>query len=205
MSRTIDIPFMPDPTPMEIPDDTATPPPPPAVPVRLPLARARAIAEKTVAALTPLCHRIEIAGSIRRQREFVGDIDLVILPKNRGEIVERIRKGCRIVTNGEQNLIAEWTLGDGQPFQLDLFFAREGKTELFDAIPSNWGTLLVCRTGSKDFNVFLCQRAQQLGLKWNPYQGVMSSEGKILAAEEEGDVFRELGFTEWIKPEDRER
>jgi DNA polymerase (family 10) len=184
--------------------DTQGTEPAPAVPVRLPLDRARKLAETIVAALQPDCARIEIAGSIRRGLAMVGDIDLVILPKNRTAIVERIRKGCRTITNGPQNLITEWKLGDGTPFQLDIFFARPASRDLFKPIPSNWGTLLVCRTGSKQFNIYLAEKAKGLGLKWDPYEGLFKGD-TLIPCEEEGDLFRELMFKEWIKPEDRER
>jgi DNA polymerase/3'-5' exonuclease PolX len=48
---------------------------------RIPLARAVSIAETTRAALAPHCERIAIAGSVRRRRSFVGDIELVCIPR----------------------------------------------------------------------------------------------------------------------------
>jgi len=56
--------------------------------VRVPLADARVIAESLMAALGPGCERIEIAGSIRRGRPDVGDIELVAIPR-----IEQIRDG----------------------------------------------------------------------------------------------------------------
>ena len=49
---------------------------------RMPLARARAFAEKIVVELAPFCAQIEIAGSIRRQRPDCGDVDIVCLPRD---------------------------------------------------------------------------------------------------------------------------
>ena len=40
------------------------------------------IAEKVKAELAPHCERIEIAGSLRRKKEFVGDIEIVAIPKD---------------------------------------------------------------------------------------------------------------------------
>lgn len=45
------------------------------------LERATIIADKVVTALRPLCERIEIAGSVRRARPEVNDVDLVLLPR----------------------------------------------------------------------------------------------------------------------------
>lgn len=47
---------------------------------RVPLAQARLIAEALVASLAPVCERIEIAGSVRRQCSTVGDIEIVAVP-----------------------------------------------------------------------------------------------------------------------------
>jgi len=48
---------------------------------RMKLEEAQVIAEKTKALLAPYCERIEIAGSIRRKKPDVGDIELVAIPK----------------------------------------------------------------------------------------------------------------------------
>jgi hypothetical protein len=47
----------------------------------IPLPAATALAAKLVAQLAPYCERIEIAGSVRRQKDIVGDIELVVIPK----------------------------------------------------------------------------------------------------------------------------
>lgn len=46
------------------------------------LRRARAVAAEMVEALRPYCHRVEVAGSIRRGREWIGDIEIVAIPKS---------------------------------------------------------------------------------------------------------------------------
>jgi hypothetical protein len=48
---------------------------------RLPFAQAFEQAQEAYEALRPYCTRIEIVGSIRRQREFVGDIELLVIPR----------------------------------------------------------------------------------------------------------------------------
>lgn len=56
-----------------------------AVGERRPLAEARRVAEGFARALEPSCDRIELAGSIRRCKETVGDIEMVCIPKHREE------------------------------------------------------------------------------------------------------------------------
>ena len=48
------------------------------------LQKAKAIAEELKALLEPVCQRVEIAGSIRRQKPEVGDIELLVIPKHGG-------------------------------------------------------------------------------------------------------------------------
>ena len=210
MRTVIDIPFMPSETLCEIPGgDEAVQGPRSNVQGQesaafIPSGRwnaglARRIAERIVSELMPGCHRVEIAGSLRRGRPHVGDIDLVVLPKDRAALRERLARNCRLETRGDQNVIA--TMANG--LQLDVFMARDAESSLFDTVPSNWGTLLLCRTGSKEFNVWLAQQAKAQGLHWNPYRGV-EQRGQVIAGETEEAVLAALGV-DWVKPEDRER
>jgi len=156
-------------------------------------------AAKVVEFLAPFCARIDIAGSIRRRRPQVGDIDLVIEPKPGKK--RFIRDRClswkpQIITDGDVNLL--FTV---KGVQIDIFFADEPGLDLF-AEPGNFGSLFICRTGSKEFNIQLASRALKRGLHWNPYRGVVQ-KGKIIASHTEEAVFKALGLA-WIKPEDRE-
>jgi DNA polymerase/3'-5' exonuclease PolX len=190
MTTTVDIPLLPEPTPCEIPSaDTPSVPSVPKVPSvpsspspspisnlqsqipsppRLLLARARAIGEHVADALRPFCHQIAIAGSIRRQRPTCGDIDLVVLPADLPGLLARVRQSCTIKSSGDLNTIAVMSNG----VQLDIFCARPAGQDLFSPTPGTWGTLLLCRTGSKQFNIWLADQAKARGLHWNPYRGL---------------------------------
>ncbi len=183
----------------------------PAAPVRLPLAKAERIAQQIRTELAPWCEQIEIAGSIRRRRPDCGDIDLVCLPKSPGcltRILERCGRNARKVKHGEQYIVFELANG----FQLDLWLAHPGgpdpsSADLFEAekedIPGNFGVLLLARTGSAMFNVWIAQTAKAAGLHFNPHAGI--SRGKrIIAATEEPEIFAALGL-DFIPPENRER
>jgi DNA polymerase (family 10) len=200
---TIDVPFLPEKTEMEIPTTQASTPslqhsaPPSST--RLPLERARKIADFIVEALRPLCWKIEIAGSIRRQRPDCGDIDLVVIPTNHDALRRRIAQRCSLTSDGRDIIIAKMSNG----VQLDVYCARPEERTLLDVTPSNWGSVMVCRTGSKEFNKYLCMAAAHKGLHWDPFRGVLRA-GKVIASETEEDVFRALGLT-WVCPESRER
>ena len=165
------------------------------------------LAEKIKAQLEPFSERIEIAGSIRRGRPEVGDVDLVILPKpgQVAAIKERCRQKCAPVTDGPQNCIFRLPMvGPFAGVQLDIFFARPATSDLLQTLPGNFGTLLICRTGSKEHNIFLVEHAKRIGLTWNPYRGVIDPEGFVLASETEEDVFAALDLA-FVPPASRER
>ena len=170
------------------------------------LPRAIAIGLKIQEQLAPMCEQIEIAGSIRRARAAVNDLDLVILPKSgqRDVIKARFASRCAPVTEGEQNCIYRLQLADRTQFQVDVFFARPAADDLLQTVPGNFGSLLLCRTGSKEHNIFLVDHAKRMGLRWNPYHGVCAVDGRVLASETEVDIFQALDL-EFIPPERRER
>ena len=161
----------------------------------------RKLAERIAAELTPFCDRIEIAGSIRRQRPVVNDIDLVVLPKQGSfyALQERCKQHSKVVTSGEQNQI--YRLANGE--QLDLWIARWPSQDLLTRTPTTFGTLLLCRTGSKEHNIYLCQRAESLGMRWNPYHGVFE-HGRCIACETEEEIFTTLQL-DFVEPEKREK
>jgi DNA polymerase (family 10) len=170
--------------------------------MQMELKKARALAERIAAELAPMCERIEIAGSIRRQRPVVGDIDLVILPKP-GQLqaikARCVRTSPQVLMDGEKNFLL---IMSGN-IQLDIFFARGPEPDMFAPKPGNFGSLLLCRTGSKDHNIYLVSNPWLQGARWLPYEGV-ELDGKIIAGETEEDVFQALGL-DFIPPERRER
>lgn len=176
------------------------------------------IAHKVRDELAPWCEQIEIAGSIRRRRPDVGDIDLVLLPKNQASkqrILDRCALKCQPVKSGEQYSVFNLTLRPGeQPVQLDLWFAHCGEVapgDLLDSpretAPGNFGVLLLARTGSAMFNVWLAQQARARGLHFNPHRGIQRTaarDSRVIAATDEAEIFTSLGLA-WIPPEKRER
>jgi DNA polymerase/3'-5' exonuclease PolX len=70
--------------------------------------------------------------------------------------------------------------------------------------PTNWGSVLLCRTGSVRHNLWLIKAAEHLGLKWKPHDGVLDAAGNIIASATEADIFAAL-HTDFVAPERRER
>ena len=166
------------------------------------LATADKYAEKIRSELAPMCEKIAVAGSIRRRRPEPGDIDIVALPRSgqRDAIRARcLQSGPAVMMDGEEQLI--FRLANG--VQVDIYFATWPRNDLFRRNAGTWGTRLLCRTGSRTFNIWLAGRAKRMHMHWNPYWGIYRA-GICLAAETEQEIFKLLEL-DFIKPEDREK
>ncbi|MGV3756987.1 MAG: hypothetical protein ACO1QS_16520 [Verrucomicrobiota bacterium] len=133
----------------------------------LPLAEGLEMAGKIVEKLASFCDQIAVAGSIRRGKAVVNDIDIVCLPRIGQE--ERFRERClqraRVVTNAPQTIVVVLE----NKVQVDLWIATPASKELFEEKPGNFGSLLLMRTGSREHNIHLVKHAKGMGLTWNPY------------------------------------
>jgi DNA polymerase (family 10) len=145
------------------------------------LGAAQQTAEKLVSALRPFCQAVEIAGSIRRQRPIVHDIDLVAIPRDFEEhkLQAALAEGADQVLRDTSAKIWKAVVG-GIP--VDLYLAQ----------PSTWATLLVIRTGSAQHNIWLASRAMSLGLRLRADGSGIERKGKILPCPTEADLFRQL-------------
>jgi DNA polymerase (family 10) len=167
----------------------------------LTLTQADKLAAKVTAELKPFCDRIEIAGSVRRRRPSVNDIDIVVLPRpdQVNALRERVLRHTEPISDGPQVILTRLANG----MQLDLWIAQQPHKDLFSQTPTNFGVLLLSRTGSKEHNIWLCQRAESLGRRLNPHHGVFEGS-KLLASATEEEVFEALDL-DFIAPEKRER
>jgi len=151
--------------------------------VTMKLEEAKVIAERVKQALTPYCDRIEIAGSIRRGKPIVHDIDIVLIEK----------PGAVLVMNSILNSVGEIELNGSKIKRL-----RYGKDDIsidiYIATPATWATLLLIRTGSKENNIRLCSLAKRKGwqLKANG-DGLFDENGKRIAGDTEESIYKALG------------
>lgn len=182
-------------------------------PITLTLRRAEKFAEKIVGELADYCSldgdkpEIVIAGSIRRRRPKCGDVDIVCRPRDEAaRLLLRARAMARhpmVLQDGPRQLMLLYPTSAGQ-VQVDLFFATHPTRELFVETPGNWGTLLMCRTGSKEHNIWLASKAKDRGCAWNPHHGLYGTSGQYLAGQTEASIYQALEL-DFIAPEDRER
>ncbi len=159
---------------------------------RLPLSVAAEYARPLKAFLEsiPGVSRVEVAGSYRRGRETVGDLDVLVCASRGGETLEALRhyEDLRELTSmGETK--ASGVLRNG--LQVDVRVLE----------PASFGAALHYFTGSRDHNIHVRRRVQERGYKLSEY-GLFRGTRRI-AGESEQDVFKALGLP-WIPPELRE-
>ena len=149
---------------------------------------ARALAEG-LRGRAPL-DRLEIAGSFRRGKETVGDLDLLVISAEPERVFDAL---------GALPEVGSVQLRGGTK---ETVILRSGtQVDLRIVPPESYGAALQYFTGSKDHNVRLRTRARDLGLKVNEY-GVYRGEERIAGATE-ASVYGALGLPE-IPPELRE-
>ncbi len=156
-------------------------------------------AERTVARLVEMLHalpgvrRVEPAGSFRRRRETVGDLDFLVTAERPADVMERFCKAGEPIARGETKCSIKLSSG----MQADLRVVPD----------ESFGAALHYFTGSKTHNVAIRSLGVRRGLTINEY-GVFEanpdgSSGKRLGGEREDDVFAAVGLP-WIPPELRE-
>lgn len=138
----------------------------------------------------PGVKKVTVAGSYRRARETVGDIDLLAVADGGSQIMDRFvhyDEMAEVLAHGETK--SSMVLRSG--VQVDLRLVEE----------RSFGAALVYFTGSKAHNISIRKRAQERGLKINEY-GVFKDE-QCVAGETEEEVYARVGLS-FIPPELRE-
>ncbi|MGA3110474.1 MAG: hypothetical protein ABSE15_00395 [Candidatus Bathyarchaeia archaeon] len=152
----------------------------------LDLKEAEKIAAQVKTAVEPICESLEVAGSIRRQKSKVHDIDLVVVTKNDAEwqkINEKLKKlKAKPNCSGNSVIISFLPCQNGL-FQVDFYRAK----------PSTFGILLLVRTGSAEHNVWLAGCAISKGMRIKYSEGLLK-DNSVIAGETEKGVFEALGL-----------
>jgi len=104
------------------------------------------IASKVMQHIAPAMDRAEIAGSIRRRKPVVGDIEIVGIQANQDKLVKLLGDVGQTIKPGVPGVIP-WSPKPGARY-IRVRLAEEMNLDLFLASPNNWGGLFMMRTGS---------------------------------------------------------
>ncbi|MBL1086297.1 DNA polymerase/3'-5' exonuclease PolX [Streptomyces actinomycinicus] len=161
---------------------------------RVPLPSALDTAEEIVAELSGVtgCRRCAYAGSLRRMRETVGDLDVLVAAERSARFMEAL---CELPVTAE--VVARGTkktsVRTGKGLQVDLRVVP----------PESWGAAMQYFTGSKAHNIRTRTIAVHLGLKLSEYGLFDAESGESVASRTEDEVYARLGLP-WIPPTLRE-
>jgi DNA polymerase (family X) len=168
---------------------------------RVPLNVASDVAERIVAAISavPGCERCEHAGSLRRFRETIGDIDVLAAASDSAPLMRTITElpgVIEIIAAGDTKTSVRISTGhpaQGGSIQVDL-----------RVVPLDcWGAALQYFTGSQAHNVATREIAVRKRLKLSEYGLFEVESGECLVSQTEEEVYRRLGM-QWVPPTMRE-
>jgi DNA polymerase (family 10) len=133
------------------------------------------------------------AGSLRRAKDTVGDLDLLVTGPGAAAALDKFVEHPKV----------HEVLGKG-PNKASIKFGLEGlQVDLRALASESFGAALLYFTGSKEHNIVLRSRAQKMGLTLNEYGLARVKDEKIVASETEEAIYAKLGL-DWIPPELRE-
>ncbi len=150
---------------------------------------------EAVAAM-PGVTRVEHAGSLRRGKETVGDLDLLCVADDGGGVVRafcELPYVSRILAAGDTKGSVLVEYAPGAEIQVDLRVVPAG----------SFGAAWQYFTGSKEHNVRLRELAVKRGWSLNEYALSEADSGRVIASRREEDIYQALGLP-WIPPELRE-
>jgi DNA polymerase (family 10) len=136
--------------------------------------------------------RVEVAGSFRRRRDTVGDLDLLVCGGTPEHVMDAFTTHDRVaevMARGATRSAVR--LADGLQVDLRLVPAE------------SFGAALLYFTGSKEHNIELRRVANDQGLTLNEYGLAREADQQVVAGRTEKDIYRALGM-DWIPPELRE-
>ncbi len=179
---------------------------------RWPRDTAKRVATELERALVDACTRIAVAGSLRRGKELVGDIELVYVPR-----VVRMKDPADLFQDKDvdltvgvirlleqrgvlcrrRNALGRETFGPLN--KLMVHAESQIPVDLFATMEACWWNYLVCRTGPAESNVRIAAAARRQGWMWNPtgpgFSRVVPGQGtEVEQMDSEAAVFEWVGL-----------
>ena len=154
---------------------------------------AKVIADELISITQPYCERVEIAGSTRRKKANVHDVEICLIPNNKNKLFNRLglyllklNKDFKYIKNGEK---------------YKQFIFKDAQIDMFIGKPDNWGLLYLIRTGSAEFSTKILTRWKKVSGGGYSKDGYLyNGNHEIFYTPEEMDVFR-LCKMDWVEPE----
>jgi DNA polymerase/3'-5' exonuclease PolX len=169
------------------------------------LKKAKAIADELAKLLLPGCKRIIVAGSIRRQKPDVGDIELLCIPQfDQGiDLLDRTLGSLMLQQVFDYRRNRRGRIAYGPKNKLLLHKLSGIGVDIFSTDEECWWVSLVVRTGGKATNVEIATRAKERGMRFHAYgRGFTQADGSELVCRSEQDVFRAVGLR-YLEPWER--
>jgi len=160
---------------------------------RMLLGDALPVAESIIKKLkeSGLVEKVMIAGSARRMRETVGDLDILAISEKSGKVMDFFTKMTEV-----SDIIAKGPTKSSVILKI-------GINCDFRVVPrESFGAAIVYFTGNRDHNIEIRTLAINKGYKLNEY-GIYGKNGKIIPAKDEEEIYQRLGM-QWMPPEMRE-
>ena len=137
------------------------------------------LAKEIIDEIRPLVETFQVAGSLRRGADEIGDIDIVVIPKD--GFIEKVENLIEITTNGKRKIY-----GTYKGIPINLFITEE----------KSWGACLMTATGPAVYNIRKRFLVKRKGLKLNEYGLFKVSSGEYLAGKTEIDIYDYLGWAD---------
>lgn len=161
---------------------------------RIPLFVAWPLAEALADAMRahPAIQHVEPAGSIRRRKETIGDIDLLVASNDAEAVFDHL---------ASLPLVQEVLMRG--PTKSSILTTAQLQVDVRVVPPDIWGAALQYFTGSKAHNIRLRTLANQQGYKISEYGIFRTDTGERVGGRTEAEIYETLGL-EWMPPEIRE-
>ena len=154
---------------------------------KIELSSAVEIANDLLNKLDPLCQIVTIAGSIRRSKPMIGDLDLVLIPKNSDTFIDDVKDIIDFEYGATKKIFGIY---------------RDRPINLFITTPESYGACLYQCTGPATYNIRKRCLVKGRGLKLNEYGLFDKVDNKQIAGDTEESIFKAMGWT-FRRPEER--
>lgn len=176
------------------------------------------VARELCLALQPVTSRLIVAGSLRRGKAMIGDVELLFIPSIAKDqpvpgdlfrLTDVDLAAAAIARLEKEKVLARRQNCNGSDIygpknKLMVHVATGLPVDLFATVEASWWNYLVCRTGPAESNTRIASAARDRGWQWNPYGPGFThpASGKKHVVTSEEDVFAFVGLP-YFEPKDR--